>query len=248
MSNIVPFEFESLQVRVIERDGEPWFVAADIAGVLDIGRTDDAVRRLDAEEKDADTIRTPGGDQKMIIVNESGLYSLILTSRKEAAKRFKKWVTAEVLPSIRKTGRYGATDPMAVLNDPAAMRSLLLTYTEKVLALESEVTAFKPLVAAFERISASDGSLCITDAAKALDVPPRKLFTWLSEHKWIYRRIGPPWISYQEKIQAGYMEQKVTTISRPNEYDLTTERALVTSKGMARLSVLLGTKQKELSL
>lgn len=107
------FYFEGKRVRVVVRSGEPWFVASDVAAVLEVGRTDDAVRRLDEDEKGTDTIRTPGGAQKMVVINESGLYSLILTSRKEAAKRFKKWVTSEVLPLIRKTGSY-APEPVAV--------------------------------------------------------------------------------------------------------------------------------------
>lgn len=100
----------ALGVRSLTIDGEPWFVAADVADALTIGRTDDAVSRLDDDEKGAATIRTPGGEQQMTVINESGLYSLILTSRKPAAKRFKKWITSEVLPSIRKTGAYIGPD------------------------------------------------------------------------------------------------------------------------------------------
>lgn len=102
----VTFEFVSHTLRVVLRDGEPWFVATDVCGALGISRTDDGVGRLDDDEKGTDSIRTPGGSQQMTIINESGLYSLILGSRKPEAKKFKKWVTAEVLPAIRKTGRY----------------------------------------------------------------------------------------------------------------------------------------------
>lgn len=106
------FKFDDFQVRTISgQDGEPWFVAADVAQALTISRTDDAVSRLDDDEKGTDTIRTLGGDQQMTVINESGLYSLILTSRKPEAKRFKKWVTSEVLPAIRKTGSYAAQAP-----------------------------------------------------------------------------------------------------------------------------------------
>jgi len=107
-SGAITFTFSTQALRVILRNSEPWFVAADVAEALSIGRTDDAVRRLDDDEKGTDTVRTPGGQQEMTIINESGLYSLILTSRKPEAKKFKKWVTSEVLPAIRKTGRYEA--------------------------------------------------------------------------------------------------------------------------------------------
>lgn len=96
-------------VRVITRDGEPWFVAADVCAALTVGNTAMAMARLDDDEKGVSSIDTPGGQQRLAIVNESGLYSLILGSRKPEAKRFKKWVTAEVLPSIRKTGVYSVT-------------------------------------------------------------------------------------------------------------------------------------------
>lgn len=92
--------------RTIDRDGEPWCVLADVCRSLEIGNPSDAAKRLDDDEKGVVSIDTLGGRQTVIIINESGLYSLILTSRKESAKRFKKWVTAEVLPTIRKTGSY----------------------------------------------------------------------------------------------------------------------------------------------
>lgn len=99
------FEGESL-VRVVARDGSPWFVLADVCRVLEITNTGNAAARLDEDEKGIHTMDTPSGAQQMVVINESGLWSLVLTSRKPAAKRFKKWVTAEVLPSIRRTGGY----------------------------------------------------------------------------------------------------------------------------------------------
>lgn len=106
MSNIIPFAFEGADVRVMMRVDAPWFVLADVCRVLEIGNPRQAATRLDDDEKGVITNDTPGGSQDMTIINESGLYSLVMTSRKEAARRFKKWVTAEVLPTIRRTGRY----------------------------------------------------------------------------------------------------------------------------------------------
>lgn len=100
----ITFPYSSKEVRVVMIDDAPWFVAADVLSTLTLDRK--ALERLDDDEKDVNTIHTPGGNQDMTIINESGLYSLILTSRKAEAKKFKKWVTAEVLPAIRKTGRY----------------------------------------------------------------------------------------------------------------------------------------------
>lgn len=111
-NNLVQFSFEGTQVRTIMQNGEPWWVLADVCKVLEIGNPSDAARRLDADEKHAlDIIDPIGRTQTATIINESGLYSLILTSRKPAAKRFKKWVTSEVLPAIRKTGGYMVAAP-----------------------------------------------------------------------------------------------------------------------------------------
>jgi len=109
MSSLVPFLFEGAPVRVLTPDDAPWFVLADVCDVLEIANSRDAAGRLDEDEKGVALTDTPGGRQEMSIVSESGLYALILRSRKPAARRFRKWVTAEVLPSIRKTGRYLAS-------------------------------------------------------------------------------------------------------------------------------------------
>jgi prophage antirepressor-like protein len=106
------FEYEDNdEFRVIDRNGEPWFILTDVAKRLGIGNPSDAASRLDDDEKGVATIDTLGGKQAVRIINESGLYSLILTSRKPEAKRFKKWVTSEVLPTIRKTGGYHGKIP-----------------------------------------------------------------------------------------------------------------------------------------
>lgn len=106
MSTVIPFSFDAHAVRVVSRQGEPWFVLGDVCEVLDISNSRDASSRLDDDEKGVATTDTLGGAQEMNVVNESGLYNLIFTSRKPEAKRFRKWVTGEVLPAIRKTGSY----------------------------------------------------------------------------------------------------------------------------------------------
>lgn len=129
---------ESDIYRVVKDDMEDLlFVAADVCAVLSL-ETHVATRRLDDDEKGRCSIPPLGGSQEMSVVNESGLYSLILGSRKPEAKRFKKWVTGEVLPSIRKTGAYGI-DPMQVMNDPHMLRGLLMNHPEKVILLESAI-------------------------------------------------------------------------------------------------------------
>ena len=119
-------------IRTIEFNNEVYFIATDVCNALDISDTSKAVSRLDADEKGATSILTPGGKQNMLIVNEFGLYSLVLSSRKQEAKAFKRWITHEVLPSIRKTGGYSkpnatsARDEAMLNNSRARQASLLL--------------------------------------------------------------------------------------------------------------------------
>lgn len=248
MSNLIPFEFESHAVRVIERDGEPWFVLADVCRVLEIANSRDAAARLDDDEKaDVGITDTSSNGvaqrREMTIINESGLYSLVLTSRKPSAKRFKKWVTAEVLPSIRKTGSYGSP-ALIDLSDPVVLVGLLTEHATKRIEAEQRAAAAEKVVEAqrgdveaLERIAKSDGSLCITDAAKALQIRPKELFDYLKANGWIYRRLGSDhWIGYQVRVNAGDLEHKVTTVQRADGSDRTTEQVRITPQGLAKLA------------
>ncbi|MGF6595153.1 BRO-N domain-containing protein [Pseudomonas sp. 2835] len=105
-TNVIPFNFGKQQVRTLLVCDQPWFVANDVSAALLYSEASAMTRHLDDDEKGLSIVQTPGGEQEMLVINESGLYSAILRSRKAEAKRFKKWVTAEVLPAIRKNGRY----------------------------------------------------------------------------------------------------------------------------------------------
>ncbi len=125
-AQVVPFRFESHEVRTLTIDGNPWFVAKDVCDVLEYANSRKALSdHLDDDEKGVTDCDTPGGKQQMAVINESGLYTLILRSNKPAAKPFRKWVTAEVLPAIRKTGFY--RQPGA---DPDKPETLLIVARE----------------------------------------------------------------------------------------------------------------------
>ncbi|SEN67407.1 antA/AntB antirepressor family protein [Nitrosomonas marina] len=131
-------------------------------------------------------------------------------------------------------------DVHEVLNDPSAMRGLLLSYTEKVLALEEKNKELTADSEALSRISKAEGSLCITDAAKTLQVKPKSLFSWLQRHHWIYRRIGcAHYCAYQDKLNKGLMEHKSTTVLRSDGTDKHTIQARVTPEGLEKLAKLL---------
>ena len=240
---VTMFNFDGSDVRVIaDEKGEPWFLAKDICDILGLTNPTMALSNLDEDERAKFNLGRQGDAN---IINESGMYSLVMTSRKPEAKKFKKWVTSKVLPSIRKTGRYGLVE-MPDLNDPTLLQTLLLDNVNKVLALQSEVkeknTVIEqqaPKVEAFEKLSGAEGSMNISNAAKTLNVPPKKMFDALSQLKWIFRRAGgSSWIAYQDKIQTGYLEHKVTTVSRSDGTDKITEQVRVTPKGLTKLASL----------
>ena len=130
-------------------------------------------------------------------------------------------------------------DPMQVLNDPAAMRGFLLTYSEKVIALESKVAEQAPKIEALARLSESDGSLLLTDAAKTLGIQPKQFIQSLSSKRWIYKRTGSNhWVAYQDKLQSGYLEHKVKTVQRKDGSDKITEQVRVTPKGLTKLAAI----------
>lgn len=111
MDNLQIFNYGEIPVRTVLLDGEPWWVLADVCRVLDLGSPHKVADRLDPDEKGRNTIPTPGGNQNMAVINEPGLYKVILQSRKPEAREFSRWVTHEVLPAIRKTGAYSMTTP-----------------------------------------------------------------------------------------------------------------------------------------
>src|SRR5450759_3332373 len=176
MKAVVPFAFEGKPVRVMpDQNGELWFAATDACRILDVAHAASATRILDNDEKGVRTMQTLGGMQDIAAISEPGLYKRMSRSRKPQAKRFDRWVRHEVLPSIRKTGGYGAQDIPAALNDPSTLRRLLLEYAEKVIALPAENIELVAKGLALARIAMMDDSLSITDAAKTLQVQRKDL-------------------------------------------------------------------------
>ena len=145
--------------------------------------------------------------------------------------------TARLVDRWQELEKANAIDPQRALSDPAALRHLLLENVEKVIALQGEVEEMRPQVQALERIAISDGSLCITDAAKTLQVQPKALFQFLDSHGWTYTRQGDHTrIAYQGKLQAGLLEHKTTVVTRSDGSEKTTTQVRVTPKGLTRLA------------
>lgn len=239
MNEIQVFNNEQFgEVRTVMQDGEPWFVAADVCECLEIDRTQ--TRRLDEDEKGVYSIQTPGGEQDMSIVNEPGLYSLILGSRKPEAKAFKRWITHDVIPSIRKHGVY-ATDRAveAMLQDPDTMiRTLTALKQEREArrALEDKVERDKPKVLFASAVEASRTSILVGELAKLLrqngiEIGQKRLFQWMRDNGYLMKNGSSRNMPTQLSMELGLMEVKESTISCPNGSVKIIKTTKITGKG-----------------
>lgn len=168
-------------IRTVMINNEPWFVAADVCRALEIGDTHKAIERLDDDEKGRNSIPTLGGNQEMSIVNEPGLYSLVLGSRKPEAKAFKRWITHDVIPQIRKTGGYHMPQTY-----PEALRALA-DQAEEMERLALENKEMQPKAEYFDALVERNLLTNFRDTAKELGIKPKKFIAFLMEHKFIYR-------------------------------------------------------------
>jgi len=241
MVDLIPFDFNGSSVRVIMRSGEPWFVAVDVCRILEIVDARQAVERLDDDERGACPVPTPGGVQDIRCVSEAGLFALVLGSRKPEARVFKRWVTHEVLPSIRKTGSY-ATDPIALLGDPNVLRKLLGTYAERVQALEATVAQQAPQVAIVDRIVDTGDTLGFREAAKlvreATGASEGQFRGLMHRRGWI-QRLGGQLAPTSVGMERGYVTTREREFAGSDGARHVRPEMRVTQKGLARAIELL---------
>ena len=219
-------------VRAVEVDGEPWFVGKDVAQALGYSNPRKALAdHVDAEDKGVTKCDTPGGEQDITTINESGLYSLVLSSKLPGAKKFKRWVTAEVLPTIRKTGGYQLPKDY-----PSALRALADT-AEKLLASETENQANRPKVLFADAVSTAKTSILVGELAKLLkqngvDIGQNRLFGWLRENGFLIRRNGSDFnMPTQKSMDLGLFEIKETVVSHADGHTSVNKTPKVTGKG-----------------
>ena len=193
------------EIRTVEIDGDPWLVGKDVALALGYSNTNDAIsRHVDSEDKRGSQITTPSGTQEMTIINESGLYSLVLSSKLPDAKKFKRWVTSEVLPSIRKTGGYiqgqetmSAEELMA--NALEVAHRILQEREARISALSVQNAIMAPKAEYFDELVERNTLTNFRETAKQLDIPPKKFVSFLLEKKYIYRDQRGKLMPYADK-------------------------------------------------
>ena len=225
--------FEGHTVRTVNRDGVVWWVLADVCGVLGLAMPHRAAERLDEDEKERHTMTTLGGPQEMTVINESGLYSLILTSRKAAAKRFRKWVTAEVLPTLRRTGTYS-------LGASPDFGRVLSVAEAAIHASQSAVQVLAPKAHAYDRLTCMNGLHTLTEAAKLCGMPRNHFLSTLEAIGWIFRPGGSGrWQGKADKIKADFLRHKYHETRDSDGHLKERSQVVVTDRGVAKLRVVL---------
>lgn len=247
-NKIQVWNYESSEIRTIQKDGEPWFVLADVCRVLEIARGTKVAERLEEDEVRQTSITDSlGRQQKAYIINESGLYTVILRSGKPQAKPFRKWVTSEVLPSIRKHGAYMTEQTLErALTSPDFLIELatqLKTEQEQRRRLETTVAAQskqmeqdKPKVLFADSVTASSSSILIGELAKLIkqngvDIGQRRLFEWMRANGYLIKRKGSEYnLPTQRSMEQGLMEIKETSVVHTG-YTTISKTPKVTGKG-----------------
>lgn len=228
------------KVRTVTLNGAPWFVAADVCRALDIANSRDAVKRLDDDERGVVSTDTLGGVQEMTVVNESGLYSIVLGSRKPEAKQFKRWITHEVIPTIRKTGGYVNNDDLFVNtylpNADDTTKALFRSTLETIRAQNAKLEEYKPKAIFADAVSASKSSILVGELAKILQqngvaIGQNRLFAWLRNNGYLCcygERYNMP---TQRSMEMSLFEIKETTINNPDGSIRVSRTVKVTGKG-----------------
>ncbi|WP_278741947.1 phage antirepressor [Mitsuokella jalaludinii] len=223
-------EFGRVRTTVI--DGEPWFVAADVCHALDIGNPSDALNRLDDDERTLVSIEGASNGKPVNGVNEPGLYSLVLGSRKPEAKAFKRWITHEVIPAIRKTGGYH------VPQSPAEQMAQGLLAAQKLLAeKDKRIEEMRPKEIFADAVSVSKTDILIGDLAKLIkqnghDIGQKRLFAWLREKGYLIKRKGLDWnMPTQKAMEMKLFRVKETVVTHADGHTTVSKTPKVTGKG-----------------
>lgn len=243
MNNMQIFKYENNDVRTVEMNGEPWFVGNDVAAALGYGKgkslANAVTNHVDSEDKGVTELMTPGGKQNVTIINESGLYSLILSSKLPTAKQFKRWVTSEVLPSIRKNGGYIAGQEQL---SPEELMAKALLVANKTLAerdariseLTVQNTIMLPKARYFDELVDRNTLTNFRETAKELGISEKAFIRFLIDKKYIFRNQRGKLMPYADRSD-GLFEVKECYNEKTNWSGIQT---LVTPKGRETFRLL----------
>lgn len=238
-TDLITFESPEFgQVRTVSINGEPWFAASDVCKALEIGNPSQAVSRLDEDEKFTTLISNDSaasGKSSAVLVNEPGLYSLVLGSRKPEAKAFKRWITHDVIPSIRKTGGY--ISGQETMSDSELMAKALLVAQRQIEERNRQIETMQPKALFADAVSASSTSILVGELAKLLkqngvDMGQKRLFQWLRDNGYLIRQQGVSRnMPTQRSMEMGLFEIKESTHLDSNGNNIICKTPKVTGKG-----------------
>ena len=242
MNNLQTFNNPEFgEIRTMQINNEPWFVGKDVTDILGYQNgTRDINRHVDDEDKGSTEMVTPGGKQSMTIINESGLYSLIMGSKLPSAKKFKRWVTSEVLPSIRKNGAYMTEQTLEkALASPDFLIQLATQLKEEQDArkqAEKIIEEQKPKTIFADAVASSKTSILIGDLAKLIcqngyKIGQRRLFEWLRANNFLIKNGDSRNMPQQRYVEQGLFEIKESNVQNPDGSVRTTRTTKVTGKG-----------------
>lgn len=236
MSNIQIFEnAEFGKVRTVEVNGEPWLVGKDVAEALGYSNPRDALsKHVDPDDKGVANCDTPSGVQPMTIINESGLYSLVLSSKLPGAKKFKRWVTCEVLPSIRKNGGY--IHGQETMSDTELIAKALLMSQKIINEKQKVIERMAPKEIFADAVSASDSSILVGELAKILkqngvDIGQNRLFDWLRERGYLIKYGSSYNMPTQRSMELGLMRIKETAVTHSDGHVSVNKTVKITGRG-----------------
>ena len=225
-------------VRTVIVNDEPYFVGKDVADILGYTNTPKAIRdHVDDEDKLTERIVLSGQNREVVFINESGLYSLILSSKMPNAKKFKRWVTSEVLPSIRKHGMYATEELLANPDLLISVAQELKAERERSKQLKQKIEKDKPKTIFADAVATSSTSILIGDLAKIIkqngvDIGQKRLFSWLRENGYLIKRKGADWNSpTQKSMEMELFEVKETAITHSDGHVSVSKTTKVTGKG-----------------
>ena len=236
MDELKLFNFESHEVRTLLINDEPYFVGKDVTEILGYKNPRDAIQKhVDDEDKNSVAIRDGNkGNPNQTVINESGVYALIFGSKLPIAKKFKHWVTSEVLPQIRKSGAY-LTDKKAydITHNPNSLADLLLQAGEQLKKKDIVINEMKPKALFADAVTASETSILVRDFAKILkqngvDIGEKRLYKWLRDNGFIIKNSTEP---TQRAMEMGLFERIERTIQRSNKPPVVTSTTRITGKG-----------------
>lgn len=251
MTGLEVFRYGVTEVRTVVLNDQPWFVLGDLCDVLDIANIGNVAQRIDPLSiRQADVQNSRGQMRATLVVSEAGMYEVVIRSDKPEAATFRRWITSEVLPALRRTGTYSVPQTREQLLAAAVIEAKAV-----IAEAQAEIADLTPRADAWDDLVATDGDYAVGDAAKmlaraAIEISPNRLFEYLREIQWTHRaRVDGKWRAYADAVTKGYLVEKAQWHHHPRtaERVIDAPQVRVTFRGLERLRARLASPKKAIA-